>query len=126
MGAEDEQHPGVGYGAWAAQFWAALPPLPQHKLPPPQPHELAPPQQPAAPEQLEPALTSSSSSTSSALGSISGIMDPLVVRLLWLGERGGAAESVCGRVAVKVRAELLGLGCVVVSEGAVSATDSNR
>jgi len=46
--------------------------------------------------------------------------EPLVVRLLWLGERGGEAANLCDEVAQRVRVQLLDLGCVVVSERADS------
>jgi hypothetical protein len=40
--------------------------------------------------------------------------EPLIVRLLWLGEKTGLAASVCDAVVVRVRPHLQHLSCVVV------------
>ena len=47
-------------------------------------------------------------------GSTAVDAEPLIVRLLWLGEKTGLAASVCDAVVVRVRPHLQHLSCVVV------------
>ena len=44
--------------------------------------------------------------------------EPIMVKLVWIGDQGGRAARVCDNVAVRIRALMVELECVVVSESA--------
>ena len=123
MGEEDEQHPHLGYEAWASEFCQLLfsgnlPPIPTADIPA---LELrAESLGESDREQRGVAQSESLAGKMPAKGSDKSLRHegaPMMLRLLWLPARhgGGQAERVCNSLAVYLRPKLTDLGCVVIS-----------
>ena len=123
MGEEDEQHPHLGYEAWASEFCQLLfsgnlPPIPTADI---RALELrAESLGESDREQRGVAQSESLAGKMPAKGSDKSLRHegaPMMLRLLWLPARhgGGQAERVCNSLAVYLRPKLMDLGCVVIS-----------